>query len=140
MRRAVVPMVLALPLSLGGCLSDASLGPAAAVQIGSTALIGRGPAEAVLSLITGRDCSLPNYAAEGQLCRKEEVPRQPRYCTRSLGWVDCWTVADPYGPQQGVADTPDRPPMQYRRWVDLRGTAPSPPPPETPRQPTETGH
>ena len=137
MGRALI--LLALPLCLGGCLTDASLGPMAAVQIGSTALIGRGPAEAVLSLVTGRDCSLPNYAAEGQLCRKEEAPAAPRYCTRSLGWVDCWTVVDPYGPQPGVADNPRPPAMQYRRWVDLRAALPAPPP-ETPRRATETGN
>jgi hypothetical protein len=121
---------------LGGCVPDAQLGPAAAVQIGSTMLIGRGPAEAVFSLLTGRDCSLPNYAAEGQLCRKEEAPAAPRYCTRSLGVVDCWTVANPYGPQRGVADTPNRPAMQYRRWIDLRPERPTEPT-ETPRQPSE---
>jgi len=128
--------LLTLPLWLGGCLTDASLGPMAAVQIGSTALIGRGPAEAVMSLLTGRDCSLPNYAAEGQLCRKEEAPAAPRYCTRSLGWVDCWTVVDPYGPQAGVADNPRPPAMQYRRWVDLRPLERAVLN-ETPRRPTE---
>jgi hypothetical protein len=135
MRRILA--LLLLPLPLAGCLTDASLGPMAAVQIGSTMLIGRGPAEAVMSLVTGRDCSLPNYAAEGQFCRKEEAPAAPRYCTRSLGYVDCWTVVNPYGPQQGVADTPQRPAMQYRRWVDLRPLERAVAVTETPRQPSE---
>jgi hypothetical protein len=128
MHRVLIPLLL--PFALGGCLTDAAIGPAAAVEIGSTMVIGRGPIAAAYSLVSGRDCSLPNYAAEGRFCRREEAPNAPRYCTRSLGWVDCWTVADPYGPQRGVADLPQPPPQQHRRWVDLR--------PEPPAAVTET--
>ena len=134
--------LLALPLCLAGCLNDAMLGPAAAVEVGSTMVLGRGPGSAAYSLATGRDCSLPNFAAEGRFCRQEEAPAAPRYCTRSLGVVDCWTVSDPFGPQQGVADTPRPPVMQDRRWVDLRPpqlVPAQPAPAATPRTPPEPG-
>lgn len=137
MARAARLMPLLLLPGLCACETiEPALGPAAAVQVGATMLMGRGPGEAVYSLVTGRDCSLANYAAENRFCRQEEVVRAPQYCTRSLGWVDCWTVVDPYGPQRGVADTPRPPPQQDRRWVDLRRNQPEVPP-ETPRQPSE---
>jgi hypothetical protein len=117
-------MVMAVGMLLGGCAAEPLLGPAAAVQIGTTAVLGRGPVEAAYSLATGRDCSLANWAAEQRFCRQEEAPAAPRYCTRSLGVVDCWTVVDPYGPQAGVADTPRPPALQDRRWVDFRRPEP----------------
>jgi hypothetical protein len=136
--RKPTPVVLAVMLLTGGCetVDTSWIGPAAAVQIGTTMLIGRGPFEAAYSVLTGRDCSLANWAAEKRFCAQQEVVTRPRYCTRSLGVVDCWTVVDPFGPQQGVADTPARPPMQDRTWVSLR---PDPPAgiTETPRRPTE---
>jgi hypothetical protein len=134
MVRFVVPLLL--PLVLSGCLTDAAIGPAAAVEIGSTMVLGRGPIAAAYSVLSGRDCSLPNYAAEGRFCRQEEAPNAPRYCTRSLGYVDCWTVVDPFGPQRGVADLPRPPPQQHRRWVDLRPERQTPVT-ETPRQASE---
>ncbi len=127
----LLPLLLALP----ACEAvEPALGPAAAVQVGATMLMGRGPGEALYSLATGRDCSLANYAAERRFCAQEEVPRAPQYCTRSLGWVDCWKVSDPYGPQRGVGETPAPPPQRDRRWISLRRDAPAEPPPETPRQ------
>jgi hypothetical protein len=122
MRATVVSLLL-----LAGCGAENALGPAAAVQIGTTAVLGRGPVEAVYSLATGRDCSLANWAAERRFCAQEEAAAAPRYCTRSLGVVDCWAVADPYGPQRGVGDTPARPALQDRRWVDLRRDEPQAP-------------
>jgi hypothetical protein len=128
--------VLMAAFGLAACGAEPLLGPAAAVQIGTTAVLGRGPVEAAYSLATGRDCSLANWAAEKRFCAQQEAPAPPRYCTRSLGVVDCWTVVDPHGPQLGVADTPAPPAQQDRRWVDFRRPAAS----EvavTPRRPSE---
>lgn len=111
----------ALLLAAGCTAVEPLYGPVAAVQVAATAVLGRGPVEAVYSLATGRDCSLANYAAERRFCAQEEMPRPPAYCTRSLGVVDCWEVREPYSPQAGVGQTPTPPPVRDRRWVDLRG-------------------
>lgn len=116
------PLLLAGLVALAGCSAvEPLLGPVAAAGVASTAVIGRGPGEAIYSLATGRDCSLANWAAERRFCAQEEAPRPPAYCTRSLGVVDCWEMPDPHGPQAGVGQTPAPPPQRDRRWVDPRG-------------------
>jgi len=73
------------------------------VGIGSVAVIGRTPFDAVYSTITGKDCSLVRVERGQTWCRPvEPPPAPPPYCTRSLGVVDCWK--DP-------ASLPDHPPQ-----------------------------
>lgn len=107
--RPVLPL-LALAL-LGGC-DPAGLGAGAAVTAGSVAVAGRTPVDALVSLATGRDCSVVRLDRRLPYCAP---PMQPAgivepFCTRSLGRVDCWTrppLAIP--PTAGVADRPALP-------------------------------
>jgi len=104
MHAVLLPLLL---LPLAGC--DATgLGVGAAVLGGSVATIGRTPVDLAASLALGRDCSVVRLDRRQSYCApREEPPALPRYCTRSLGSVDCWTqppLAIP--PRRGIADGP----------------------------------
>ena len=116
----LLPLLLPV-LLLAGC--DATTEGIAAVTVGSVAVIHRTPVDAVVSLVTGKDCSAVRLDEGKTYCRpKEPPPNAPPYCTRSLGVVDCWK--DPaamahlppqvaYGPSQlNPAQEADR----TRRW------------------------
>ena len=119
-------MVLLLPLLLPalvlvGC--DAASEGVAAVTVGSIAIIHRTPVDAVVSLVTGKDCSVVRLEQEKTYCRPMEPPPDPPvYCTHSLGVVNCWT--DPGGMSDRppeVADgpralTPEQEADRTRRW------------------------
>jgi hypothetical protein len=120
--RRLLPLLL---LSLAGC-DPAGLGAAAAVGLGSVAVIGRTPADAVVSVLSGRDCSVVRLDRGQGYCRPEEAPPPPPpYCTRSLGRVDCWRQPPLALPmQQGVADgravlTAEQEAHRRRRWPGL---------------------
>lgn len=104
--RVALPMVLLL----AGCgATPAQVGfGVAAVGVGSVAAIGRTPVDAVVSVVSGKDCSVVHWDQGKSYCKPEEAkPDAPPYCTRSLGVVDCW--ADPASvPDRGpeVADGP----------------------------------
>ncbi len=105
MLRALVSLLM-LPLLLAGC--DAATEGVAAVTVGSVATIGRTPVDAVVSLVTGKDCSLVRLDQGKTYCRPTEPqPDAPPYCTRSLGVVECWKdpAAVPGLPPE-VADGP----------------------------------
>jgi hypothetical protein len=64
---------------------------AAAATVLSVATIQRTPADAVYSVLAGRDCSVVRLDQGKTYCRAvEPAPDPPAYCTRSLGVVDCW--------------------------------------------------
>ena len=116
----LLPLLL-LALVLSSC--DAAYEGVAAVTVGSIATIHRTPIDAVVSLVTGKDCSAVRLEQGKTYCRPmEPKPETPPYCTRSLGVVDCWTdpatmvdlppqVAD--GPS---ALTPEQEANRTRRW------------------------
>lgn len=102
-------------LPLAGC-ADA-LGPAVAVNAGSLMVIGRTVPDAVVTLATGRDCSIANLDRWEPYCRPSvEATAPPALCTRSLGAVDCWEPAQ-LGPVplRTIADGP--PPRPAQSWV-----------------------
>lgn len=104
-------------LPLAACGGDA-IGPMLFVTGGSIMLIGRTPADVVVSAITRSDCSAV-YIDSGQpYCRTDVPPAPTPFCTRSLGSVDCWTVAPPpeVPPQRQVADSPPPAPPLPRPW------------------------
>jgi len=115
-------LLLLLLLFLAAC-DPASLGATAAAGVGSVVVIGRTPVDAVVSLASGRDCSVVRLDRGQSYCRPvEPPPAPPPYCTRSLGRVDCWReppLAIPL--QRGVADgpamlTPEQEAHRTRRW------------------------
>jgi hypothetical protein len=46
----------------------------------------------VVSLVSGKDCSVVRLDEGKTYCKQvEPPPRPPEFCTRSLGVVNCWT-------------------------------------------------
>jgi hypothetical protein len=102
--RNVHPVWILLPL-LGGC---EAAGPATAASVASVVAFGRDPADLVVSLATGRDCSILRLGQSESYCKPIDPPPLPQeYCTRSLGTPDCWDKPNPFGYyQQPLADGP----------------------------------
>jgi hypothetical protein len=116
--------VIALP-ALTAC-DGTSAAIAGGVTVGSLVVLGRTPADAVVSLISGRDCSAVRLARHKSYCAAMEPPPGPQpYCTRSLGQVDCWTSPPLTMPARpGIADgraalTPEQDAQRTRRWPGL---------------------
>jgi hypothetical protein len=115
-----------LLLAACGATPEQALTGAAALGIGSIAVIQRSPLDAVYSTVTGRDCSIVRLDQGKSYCRPVEPPPEtPPYCTRSLAVADCW---------QDPASLPDHPPEladgprtltpaqeadRLRRWPNL---------------------
>lgn len=99
-------VVLAVPLLTGGCLETAAV--VGGVSVAAVPLIGRTLPDAVVSVATGRDCSLVRLDTGKTYCAPEEAkPAEPLVCTRSLGVVDCWRNPKDLGvPYTEVADGP----------------------------------
>ena len=120
---------LLLPLSLlllPGCDPVTAVGVTSAVTVGSVAVIGRTPPDALVSLVTGRDCSVVRLDRGLSYCASQEPPpAAPPYCTRSIGKVDCWRQPPLAIPMpQGLADgpttlTPAQEANRTRRWPGL---------------------
>jgi hypothetical protein len=112
-------VLLALPL-LAGCAE--ALVPVGVLTAGSLVAVGRTAPDALVSLGSGRDCSIAHVETEGVYCRPAALAQPaPRTCTRSLGHVDCWTTppaATP--PYRRTADGP--PPAGAQPWP--RGLVP----------------
>ncbi len=109
------PLLLLLPLAACG---GESIGPMLFVNGGSIMLIGRTPADVVVSAITGSDCSVVHIDSGQPYCRTDIPPALQPFCTRSLGTVDCWTNGPPpqTPAQRQVADSPPPTPAVPRPW------------------------
>ena len=112
-----------LPLAGCGWPEPLTATAAAAGTAGSVAAIGRTPVDAVISLVTGKDCSVVRLDQGKTYCRPvEPKPEPPAFCTRSLGVVNCWqdpeNLADrPAGVADGPATlTPEQEADRVRRW------------------------
>ena len=125
MKKVLWLICVPLCAPLAGCgappemIATAVVGTAA----GSVAAIGRTPVDAVISLVSGKDCSAVRLEQGKTYCRPvEPKPQPPVFCSRSLGVVNCWTdpATLPDHPQ-GVADgpavlTPQQEADRTRRW------------------------
>jgi hypothetical protein len=115
---------LLFTLLLPGCESAAGIG--AAANIGSVMVIGRTLPDALVSVVSGRDCSAVRLDQGQAYCRPEEPPpAPPPYCTRSIGRVDCWRAPPLALPlPAGVADgrvwlTAEQEAHRRRGWPGL---------------------
>jgi hypothetical protein len=101
-RPALAVLLLAL---LPGCTGPVLFGVGAG-NIASLALIQRTVPDAIVTVLSGQDCTIVNRDLGMPYCiPRPEAPAAPPFCTRSLGAVDCWQAppaADP--PRRGVAD------------------------------------
>jgi hypothetical protein len=120
------PLLLVLFL-LPGCEAAVPVtGGLAAANIGSVMVIGRTLPDAVVSAVSGQDCSAVRLDQGQGYCRQPEPPPIPQpYCTRSIGRVDCWRAPPLALPlPTGVADGPavlsaEQEAHRIRRWPRL---------------------
>jgi hypothetical protein len=124
--RAELLAVVALILGGCGATPEQVATGVVGVTVGSVAVIGRTPADALYSLLTGKDCSVVRLDQGKTYCKPAEPPPvPPEFCTRSLGVVDCWQ--DPAAlpdRAQGVAEgpstlTPAQEVNRTHRWPPL---------------------
>jgi hypothetical protein len=123
----LLTLVLMLLLLAGCAASPEQMATVAVgVSVGSIAVIQRSPFDAAYSVLSGKDCSVVRLDQGKSYCRPVEPPPEtPPYCTRSLGFANCW---------QDPASLPDHPPSladgpstltpaqeadRTRRWPNL---------------------
>ncbi|MBN8891567.1 MAG: hypothetical protein BGP12_20915 [Rhodospirillales bacterium 70-18] len=102
-------LALLLALLLAGCAGVTPVqGAVAAADVASVAVLGRGVGDAVYSGVTGRDCSVVRLEQGKTYCKPPEAPpARPPYCTRTLGYIECWSNPEALpGPPHEVADGP----------------------------------
>ncbi len=88
----VRPLFALLVLTGCGATPEQLLTGVVGGGIASIAIIHRSPFDAVYSLATGRNCSVVWLDRGETYCRPQEpAPETPRFCTKSLGAVDCWS-------------------------------------------------
>src|SRR5690242_13694503 len=86
--RWLLPLLL---LTACGGTPEQILTGVAALNIGSIVVIQRSPADALVSVVSGKDCSVVRLDQGKSYCRETEPPPEtPPFCTRSLGVADCW--------------------------------------------------
>ncbi len=100
-------MGIALCLALAGCAVEPT-GALVGANVASVIVFGRGVGDALVSVASGRDCSIVRLEQGKTYCRAvEPVPEPPPYCTRSLGRVECWLNPEALlNPPRQVADGP----------------------------------
>src|SRR3954469_10343448 len=102
--RWMLPLALFL---LPGCEAAGPVaGGLAVTNIGSITVIGRTVPDAVVSVVTGRDCSAVRLdRGQSHFRPGEPPPAPPPHGPRSLGAVDCWRQPPLALPlPRGVAD------------------------------------
>jgi hypothetical protein len=100
--------VLALP-PLAGCGAAAAIQVpiAAGIGVGSIVVFHRTPVDMLVSVATGRDCSVVNLDKGERYCRlRDPVSETPVFCTRSLGVADCWEAGAKPLNRREIADGP----------------------------------
>lgn len=85
-------IAILLALLLAGCTGP---GAAAGIAVGANVLslttIHRTIPDAVISLVSGKDCSMVRLDENKSYCRTPHpLPPPPPYCTQTLGEATCW--------------------------------------------------
>ncbi|TVR99546.1 MAG: hypothetical protein EA406_03190 [Rhodospirillales bacterium] len=99
MRTAVA---LSLAVLAAGCAEMAG------VQVAVVAGTGKTMVDHVVSLASGKDCSIVRKEQGRTYCREDEaVPAMPQHCYQTLGAIDCYVLPDPDAARRRpVPDTP----------------------------------
>lgn len=89
---SITALLCLVPLAGCGLGIGADAGIAAGATVLSVATIHRTIPDAVISLITGKDCSVVRLDRGKNYCRYEPpLPTPPPYCTQTLGVAECWS-------------------------------------------------
>jgi hypothetical protein len=109
------------PIALAGC--NTWLEPATiigATTFGPIQVMQRTPGDLLVSLISGRDCSVVRLDKQLSYCKPPETLPDMPYCTRSLGRVDCWT--DPLAVRPMPPNVADAPSLTAQQEKNRRET------------------
>ncbi|CAK0758603.1 exported hypothetical protein [Azospirillaceae bacterium] len=105
---------LAASGALSGCFWETVGAGAGAVTLGSLSATKKLPTDHLLSMATGRECSIVTFEQTGHYCPPNiTVDRSGVYCYRTLGEVDCHQLPDPY--QNGQSQLASPPPVRVER-------------------------
>lgn len=136
MRGLILPL-LAILTGCGavGAPGAPLLAGAAVVEGVALRAFGRTTGDAIVSLVTGENCSIARIGRGEAYCDPNLPPAPQPVCTRSLGAVDCWTVPPAaWPPHRGVADGPatlteaqDNFRLGWRRRLQRAATPPDAP-------------
>jgi hypothetical protein len=92
--RIVIALLCLIPLAGCGLGAGGGLGVAAGANVLAITTIHRTIPDAVISLVTGKDCSMVRLDQNKSYCRHPHpLPPPVPYCTQTLGNATCW--ADP---------------------------------------------
>ena len=126
MRYGPCPFILAALTA--GCTPSASVvaGSLAAASVAAIPVFHRTGLDLLVSVMSGRDCSVVNLDRREPYCRpREQPPEPPIFCTRSLGVANCWSEPDrlPGHPRE-IADgpralTPEQEKQRTHWWPEL---------------------
>ena len=122
MRRILLLLPLAW-LAACGVVPPAPFVVLAVIDAAAVPVLGRDVSDAMISGLTGRDCSKVRLDQRKSYCRPvDPPPERPVFCTRSLGRADCWSNPDALsGRQHEIADgprslTPEQEAYRTRKW------------------------
>lgn len=103
--RAAWMGILLIPLLASGCVAGVSMAAAPAMAVGTTAASGKTPVDHLVSLISGKNCSIRRNQQGLTYCLEDEPAVPVRVvCYRTLGDVSCYDRPDPFnGHQQPIA-------------------------------------
>ncbi|MFO1153354.1 MAG: hypothetical protein U1E42_06775 [Rhodospirillales bacterium] len=95
--RAVFFAFALLIPGLAGCMPVVGVAAGPGLAVGSTAATGKTPVDHLVSLISGKNCSVLRKTQGLTYCREDE-PTIPIgvVCYRTLGDVACYNRSDPY--------------------------------------------
>jgi hypothetical protein len=96
-----VGLLLVMPLLAAGCMSMVGMAAAPGAAIGTTVASGKTPVDHLVSVISGKNCSIRRNRQGLTYCLEdEETPPVRVVCYRTLGDVSCYDSPDPYNGRQ----------------------------------------
>jgi len=96
--KSVLPLMALVILSVSGC------GTFLAVEGTSAVLSGKTASDHVVSLFSGKDCSVAHSEQGRAYCSEDEIqqPQPTLYCYKTLAAVTCYTKPDPSRPPDQI--------------------------------------
>lgn len=88
----LIALLLLIPLAGCGLSAGADAGIGIGTNVLALTTIHRTIPDAVISLVTGKDCSMVRLDNGKSYCRHPHpLPPPPPYCTQTLGNATCWS-------------------------------------------------
>ena len=105
-------MTVVAVLMVTGCSAQPPVGTMLPWDLGASMLTlpqtKKTPTDHLISMATGRDCSVIHYEQDGAFCQDppKEIDRRSLYCFKTLGEVECHQRPDPYYGRERTLGSP----------------------------------